>query len=219
MKVYGPELEKEYAVVGFGGKKTPSIDDVEGKWLAKAMAATSNNLLPELLKEKTAQEFLSYATGRQNIAFTDLKLMLLNQYNPIMLLVEWLFSIFFDSARAPSERLKMTTNTFDSKERDLVPKAPSGDSVIKAGQSMYDNFVWAIVHKEEMKFLHDDQYDLSLTFTKDHAKLPVWATVMSESPTTTEQLLTPELIKAIEVAGDYFCYLVVTDQPLDKPTK
>ena len=218
IKVYGPELEKEYAVVGFSGRKTPSIDDVQGEGLAKAMAATAD-IPPEILKEKTAQEFLSYATGRQNVAFTDLRIMLLKRYNPMTLLVEWLFSFFFESARTPSERLEMTTYTFDGKEKDLVPKAPFGDGSLKAGQSTYDNFVWAIVHKEEMKYLRDDRYDISLTFTKDHAKLPAWATVMSESSEITEQLLTPDLFKAIEAAGDCFSHLIVTDQPLDKPVK
>ena len=219
MRTYGPELEKEYAVVGFSGKKTPSIDDVQSDGLLKAMAAASNTAPPDLLKEKTAQEFLSYASGRQNVAFTDFKILLLKRYNPMTLLVEWLLSFFFESQRAPSERIELTTYTFDGREKDLVPKAPFGDGTVKAGNSTYDGFVWAVVHKEEMKYLRDDRYDLSLTFTKDHAKLPPWATVMSESSEITEQFLTPDLLKAIEKAGDSFSHLIVSDQPLDKPNK
>ncbi|CRK08037.1 hypothetical protein BN1708_009792 [Verticillium longisporum] len=33
----------------------------------------------------------------------------------------------------------------------------------------------------------------------------------------TEQLLTPEIIQAVELAGDAFDYLIVSDQPIDKP--
>ena len=68
-----------------------------------------------------------------------------------------------------------------------------------------------------MKRLRDDRYDLSLTTTRDHAKLPVWTTVMSESAEVTESLLTPELVKAISDAGDAFEALIVTDQPVDQP--
>ena len=219
MGIYGPELVKEYSVVGFNEKSTPSIDDVQGEGLAKAVAAAADNASPDLLKEKTAQEFLSYATGRQNVAFTDLRIMLLKRYNPLTLLVEWLLSFFFDSARTPSERLEMTTYAFDGKEKDLVPKSPFSDGAVKASPSTYDGFVWAVIHKEEMKFLRDDRYDLSLTFTKDHTRLPAWATVMSESSEITEQLLTSDLIKAISAAGDHFSHLIITDQPLDKPAK
>jgi hypothetical protein len=42
---------------------------------------------------------------------------------------------------------------------------------------------------------------------------------MSESAEITETLLTPELIQAIEQAGNDFEFLIVTDQPIDKPTK
>lgn len=42
---------------------------------------------------------------------------------------------------------------------------------------------------------------------------------MTESAEITDKLLTPELIKAIEQAGDDFEYLIVTDQPVDKPKK
>ncbi|KAG7111724.1 UPF0674 endoplasmic reticulum membrane protein C2G5.01 like [Verticillium longisporum] len=87
----------------------------------------------------------------------------------------------------------------------------------KDSKSSYDGFVWAIVAKGRMKQLRDERYDLSITFTKDHSKLPNWATVMTESAEITEQLLTPEIIQAVELAGDAFDYLIVSDQPIDKP--
>jgi hypothetical protein len=42
---------------------------------------------------------------------------------------------------------------------------------------------------------------------------------MSENAEITETLLTPELIKAIEDCGDLFDALVISDQPLERPTK
>ena len=89
----------------------------------------------------------------------------------------------------------------------------------KVPNSSFDGFVWAIVHKDMMKRLREDRYDLSLTSSKDHPKLPIWVTVMSENAEITETLLTPELIKAINDAGDNFEALVVTDQPMDQPKK
>jgi hypothetical protein len=71
-----------------------------------------------------------------------------------------------------------------------------------------------------MKRLRDDRYDISLTTTKDHPKLPAWATVMSEANEITETLLTPDLIKAVHEAGDdAFEALIITDQPQDRPNK
>jgi len=70
-----------------------------------------------------------------------------------------------------------------------------------------------------LRRLREDRYDLSLTQTKDHPKLPEWTTVMSENAEITESMLTTELIKAIQDAGDLFDALVVSDQPVEKPTK
>lgn len=68
-----------------------------------------------------------------------------------------------------------------------------------------------------MKQLRQERYDLSLTSTKDHAKLPQWATIMSESAEVTEAMLTPELIKVITDAGEDLESLIISDQPIDAP--
>lgn len=217
IRAHGTALEKEYAVVGFGGRKAPAADGQQTSAVADALAL--DKIPQTLLKEKTAQEFVTYATGRQNVAFVDIKLTLYKRYNPAVLLVEWIMSFFLDSVRPPTERMEATAYAFDGKERDLVPKQKGQEQEIRVPQSSYDNFVWAVVHKEAMRNLRDDRYDISLTTTKDHAKLPAWATTMSENAEITDFFLTPELIKAIETAGDAFEYLVVTDQPLDKPLK
>ncbi len=223
IRAHAPVLEKEYALVGFGGRKEPTVDLQSSDQLNPV---TSDDLVipEELLKEKTAQEFITYATGRQNVAFTDFTVTLYKRYNPGTLLIEFLLSFIFDSMKAPAEKMDATSYLFDGREKELVPaktqqQLEAIESQAKSKNSTYDQFVFAVVHKDMMRSIREDRYDISLTSTKDHAGLPIWATTMSESAAITDALLTPELIKAIENAGDAFEYLVVTDQPLDKPTK
>ena len=222
---HAPALEKEFAVVGFGGRKAPSVDDVQSSGLANALSSNDLVIPQELLKEKTAQEYVTYATGRQNIAFVDVTLSLFKRYNPLYLMGEYVLSFFFDSIATPTERMEATAYAFDGKEKELVPVpgGKQGQEIIesrgKGSSSTYDGFVWAVVNKDVMRRLRDDRYDVSLTSTKDHPKLSSWATVMSESAEVSEVLITPDLIKAVEAAGDALEYLIVSDQPLDKPTK
>ena len=219
-----PLLEKEYALVGFGGRREPTADDVQASGLSKSLASDNLKIPEELYKEKTAQEFVTYATGRENVAFTDVKVTLFKRYNPATLFVEFILSFIFDTIRAPAERMDATTYVFDGREKDLVPgksqqQLDAIETQAKSKSSTYDPFVFAIVHKDLMRIIREDRYDISLTSTKDHASLPVWATTMSESAAITDQLLTPELVKAVQKAGDAFEYLLVTDQPIDKPAK
>ena len=218
MRAHAPELEKEYSTVGFITRKTTSVDEREGSGLAKAMASEDVVIPQTLLKEKTASEFHTYATGRQNVAFMDIRVKLFKRYNPMTLFIEYIFSFLFDSAQPPAERMEATAYTFDGKEKELIPK-PKDGSEIKGTGSSYESFVFAIVHKDMMRTLREDRYDISLTSTKDNEKLPIWATSMSEAAEITQHMVTSELAKAIEQAGDAFEYLIISDQPLDKPTK
>ncbi|KAI5465697.1 hypothetical protein BGZ63DRAFT_374275 [Mariannaea sp. PMI_226] len=196
-------LKSEYALVGFAG--VPTMD---------------SDVKPDtLLKEKSLFEFATYGTGRQNTAFTDFKLTLTKKFNPIVNVFETLLGYFVDSVPVPCDVLEATTYTFDGKESLTVPTMPgTAELRAKDPKSTYDSFVWAIVNKSDMQRAREDRYDLSLTFTKDNSKLPAWATVMTESAEITEALLTTELADAIKSAGDLFEYLIVTDQPIDKPT-
>lgn len=204
INVYAPALEKEFSHVGFSGpRKAPGAQDFE-----------------KLLKEKSPKDFTTYATGRQNVAFVDVNLTLTPRYSPVTVLVEYGLSLFFDSIPAPQERIDAILYPFDGKENLTVPgQLPGAHELRKDVKSTYDSFVWAVVNKDNMKQLRDDRYDVSLTSTKDHSRLPSWATVMSEGAEITEFLLTPELVQAIETAGDVFEYLIITDQPIDRPTK
>ncbi|KAL8910290.1 MAG: hypothetical protein Q9171_004413 [Xanthocarpia ochracea] len=207
---HAPSLDREFASVGFDKRK--GLADYGGDFSG-------------LLKEKTAQEYVTYATGRQNVAFVDLKVKLFKRYNPLTLVLEVVLSFLFETIRSPKEVMEATIYAFDGKEKDLVPvtsraELDTKDSRFKGlPSSGYDACVWAIVHKEQMKGLRDERYDVSLTATKDHKNLPQWASVMSESAEVTEALLTKDLVEAVEKAGDAFEYLIVTDQPVDKPSK
>jgi hypothetical protein len=218
ISAHAPILQQEFALVGFGGRRNPTVDEIESEGLVKSLANDSLELPEELLKEKSLQEFTSYATGRQNIAFLDLSLNLHKRYSPLTMLFEFAFSLFFESMSAPSERMEAILVPFDGREALSVPgQAPGAHELRKDTKSTYDGFVWAVVNKDTMKHLRDDRYDVSITTTKDSPKLPNWATVMSESAEVTEMLLTPELIKAIETAGELLQHLIITDQPIDQP--
>ena len=221
---HAPALEKEYALVGFGGKKAPTGDDEEVSDLIKSLKSGGSSIPPELLKEKSAQEYITYASGRQNVGFTDFKVTLFKRYNPATLVLEFILSSIFDMLKAPAERMEATSYAFDGRENELVPahskeQQQAIEAQGKSKSSVYDPFVFAVVHKDMMRTIRDDRYDVSLTSTKEHARLPFWATSMSESAEITEKLITPDLSRALESAGDTFEYLLVTDQPIDKPLK
>ncbi|KAF3770520.1 DUF1682-domain-containing protein [Cryphonectria parasitica EP155] len=207
IRAHSKILASEFALVGFGDKAGPA---------SEGDADLTN---PDLaLREKSLFEFATYATGRQNVAFLDAKLTLIRRFNPLMSVAEAGLSLFIDSFNMPQDLVEVTIYPFDGKENLLVPGVPGmAELRNKDAKSSYDGFVWAIVNKDRMKQVRDERFDVSLTFTKDHNKLPVWSTVMSESAEITNVLLTNELAKAVESAGELFDYLIVSDQPEDKP--
>lgn len=207
IKAHSKILASEFALVGFGDKADP-IGEGEAD-LAEPEKA---------LQEKSLFEFATYASGRQNIAFMDAKLTLIRRFNPLMSIAEAGLSLFFDSFSTPQDTLEVTVYPFDGKENMLVPGVP-GTAELRSrdAKSQYDGFVWALVNKDRMKQVREERFDVSLTFTKDSNKLPVWSTVMSESAEITNVLLTNELAKAVESAGELLDYLVVSDQPVDRP--
>ncbi|RYN26098.1 hypothetical protein AA0113_g3045 [Alternaria arborescens] len=200
MKAHAPVLSQEFAQVGHTRPSGEGeVTDVDS-----------------LLKEKKADEYQTYATGRQNVAFVDFKLTFYKRFNPFAWFGESVLPLFFESFPPPSERLEATAYVFDGRETKFAPSYGQGESK-KVTNSTFDGFVFAIVHKDIMKRMREERYDLSLTTTRDHAKLPVWTTVMSESAEVTDMLLTPELIKAVSDAGDNFEAIIVSDQPINAP--
>jgi len=217
IRAHGPTLSSEFAVVGFGGVPASAGDQSDDELLAAL--ATANQLDPDaLLKERSLFEFASYATGRQNVAFVDVRLTLVKRFNPFLTAIEWVAGFMWESWGTPEDTAAAVLYPFDGKEKDTVPGLPGAVELrTKDLKSGFDNFVWALVNKDRMMQLREDRYDVSITYTKDHPKLPAWLTVMSESAEITDALLTPELIKAAEQAGELLDYLIVSDQPLEKP--
>lgn len=217
MSAHVSALESEFASVGFSGRRGISVSKVEHEGLAQAVEKSGGN--EKVLKEKSKDVFMSYASGRQNVAFVDLKIQLLKRYNPFSLIAETGLSFFFDSMPAPVEKVELTAYAFDGKEKDLIPRVPGQEATPSKGRdSSYDGFVFAIVHKDAMKRLRDERYDLSLTTTKDHPKLPTWASVMSENAEITETMLTKDLCDAVQKVGmDGLESLIVSDMPEDAP--
>jgi hypothetical protein len=207
---YLPMLDSEYASIGFDTRKNARVADAKQEGLA---LSGSTEVPEDMLKEKSKSEYIAYCTGRQNVAWLDIKITLYKRYNPLAWFGETAMAFFSDSMPDPCERVEATAYSFDGKEKTLLP------SVAGSKDSTYDGFVFAVVHKDKMRSLRDERYDISLTTTKDHPKLPNWATVMSESAEVTEAMLTPELIKAVTDAGEDLEALIITDQPIDAPKK
>ncbi|KAF2223953.1 DUF1682 domain protein [Elsinoe ampelina] len=202
ISAHATTLRNEFAVVGFG-RRAQESDAV---------------LDPDtLVKEKSKDLYLSYATGRQNIAFADIKFTLAKRYNPLSRYAESAIAFFFESFPATTEKVEVIAYSFDGREADVVPRVPGQQAPEVKGKSTFEGFIWAVTHKDAMKRLRDERYDLSLTITKENAKLPNWATVMSESAEITDLLLTKDLVKAIDDFGEGFESIIITDLPDEAP--
>lgn len=201
IRAHAPILRSEFSSVGFNGVPCNPDDEDDGS---------------SLIREKSLFQYETYATGRANVAFADINITLTKRFNPILTLIETVLGTFLDTARVPRDAVDATVYPFDGREAKIVPSIAGSE--VKVAKSTFDGFVWAIVHKERMQRLRDDRYDASLTVTKDNPKLPSWLAVMTENAEITNTFLTPELIDAVTKAGDNFEFLIITDQPIDKPT-
>lgn len=217
IRAHAATLASEFSLVGFN-RVSSSLADKTGDELVQALADSNVQKGDALLKEKSLFEFATYATGRANVAFVDVKLTLNKRFNPFLTISENVLGFMFDSMAAEGDKMEAIMYPFDGREGSLVPALPGAAELrAKDSKSTYDGFVWALVNKNSMKQVRDDRYDVSLTFTKDNNRLPVWLTVMSESAEITDTMLTPELVKAAESAGDLLEYLIISDQPTEKP--
>lgn len=128
--------------------------------------------------------------------------------NPVAWIGESLISFLFDSLPPPGDNAVITISPFDGQD---AGKQGGGFN------SKFDNFVWALVNKRDMKRWRDERYDLSLTTTKDWEGLPDWLAVMSESKEIGDTVLFKELKDAVIDCQNVLEYLIVTDQPTEKP--
>ncbi|KAI5300201.1 hypothetical protein KEM56_002650 [Ascosphaera pollenicola] len=195
-----PILQDEYALVGYGRSRRTQPARLS------AQEIEQGNIPSIVLKESAANNFSMYATGRQNVAFLDIDIVTTKWYNPFIQICNFVLSYVFESVERPMERALLVAYAFDGREKELVPALQPDKEEIerkaKKESSVYDGFVFAIVHKNAMRKLREERYDISLTQTKDSDKLPQWATVMSESAEITDALLTKDLVQAVEEAGE-----------------
>ncbi|KAF3927703.1 hypothetical protein ABW21_db0204465 [Orbilia brochopaga] len=198
-----PLLQREYARVGFQRTLT-TTEDVKDAVAAGKYVGNEK----DLIREENSQEFVHYSSGRMNVLTTVFDIKLKGRGNPFLWAFEVITAFFLDSVEAPSDTVTITSYAAD------------GADASKTGghNSKFDGFVWGVVNKKAMAKHREARYDVSLTKTVDTNKLPAWLTVMTESAEITDLLLTKDLIAAIEAYGPSFQYLLITDQPADKPT-
>lgn len=101
MSVHAPVLAREFALVGFPHDNRPNTIPSGAEEAPKGAVATLEGV--PLIKENSPVEFISYASGRQNVAFAYITLKLLPRNNPIMLLGEKIGSFIFESIPVPQE--------------------------------------------------------------------------------------------------------------------
>lgn len=140
--------------------------------------------------------YVTYATGRQNIDSFSGIFKLKGRQNLISLSIEYILGFFFSLAM-PSDAVEITIT-------------PNKNAPI-------NNFVFAIVNKEIMKRAREGNYSLSLTKTTDSAKLPVYLVFMSENPEVTDAFFTPELAEAVQTSQNILDSLIFSDQGKNRP--
>lgn len=216
-----PILDKEFTLVGFGAKP-PSAASVQAEGLGHALEGALD--ANELSKEMSVGEYKTYASGRQNIVALDMTLKLHKRNNPIQTWGEMIVGSIFESMGSPEETVNTTIYPFDGRESEMMLALADGKDAEETARRMksnsaFDGFVWALVHKDQMKRLRDERYDISLTVTRDSEKIPPHLVTMSEAAELNDLLLKPDLVKLVADLGDRFRYLLISDLPVDKPAK
>lgn len=146
----------------------------------------------------SAQSYTSYATGRVNVKGLVSRFTLIARQNFFLYLAELAMSFFFESIETPSDQVEVVLNFIDAEK--------------------LNKFIFAVVNKDGMSKARENNYYLSLTKTTESSKLPLQFVFMSESTELNENLVTPELLAALEKSSGILDYLAVTDLPADKPT-
>lgn len=152
----------------------------------------------QLYIKDSAENYSSYATGRENISRVNIDFKLRPRHNIFVWILEGIMSYFTSIVQKPIDKV---------------------DIVIHPSAS-YDNFISAVVSKVGMDDYRKFNYFLSLTKTADSSKLPESFVFMSEGNEFQDKLLTPDLEKSLDVeAGSFIRYIAFTDQPTERPEK
>ncbi|KAF9485337.1 DUF1682-domain-containing protein [Pholiota conissans] len=147
-------------------------------------------------------DIFNFSTGRRNIASLHTIFTLRPRHD----FVQWAFQVgrtFVDLQYRPLDDIQL-------------------DFKLASG-ALNDNFVWAVVAKDELLSVTDNRWDLTFPRTTENPALPSTLVVMSEFADVTENLLKPlGNFSLLKVLSDpkilpYFRSLSITDQPRDRP--
>lgn len=172
--IYGalvPMFREQFAQVGFGGDEPP-------------------------IRPRGPNKFTTYLTGRENIAFVDVQLVLTPRQDPFAFLARLTDDMIFSTATEPvCDRILL----------DIVPQEgkPFGD------------IVFGIVDKLRMRKLRETRYDLQFTRTSEAKPLPPSHIFMTESAEVVPLLVGSEdqLPAHLELVE----YFILTDMPRSQP--
>ncbi|KAJ7638833.1 hypothetical protein FB45DRAFT_903981 [Roridomyces roridus] len=146
-------------------------------------------------------DFVNFSTGRRNIA----SLHTIFAMKPRHDLLQYCFQLgrtFIDLHYRPQDDLQL--------DFKLSPDALAHD------------FVWAVVSKDELRWVKDNRWDLTFTKTSEHSGVASKFSVMSEFADVTDGVLKAyPLAKLLEnpKIAPYFRSLSITDQPRERPAK
>jgi hypothetical protein len=114
---YLPMLDGEFASIGFDHRKQARVSDAKEGGLSEALAG-STEVPEDMLKEKSKSEYIAYCTGRQNVAWLDIKITLYKRYNPLAWFGETAMAFFSDSMPDPVERVEATAYCYRAQGQD-----------------------------------------------------------------------------------------------------
>ncbi|PPQ77766.1 hypothetical protein CVT25_011201 [Psilocybe cyanescens] len=147
-------------------------------------------------------DFFNFSTGRRNVA----SLHTIFTFRPRHDFFQWAFQTgrtLVDLHYRPIDDIQL--------DFKLAPGA------------LADNFVWAVVAKDELMSVKNNRWDLTFPRSSENPTLPPSFVVMTEWADVTENLLKPignfSLLTALQDPKilPYFRSLSITDQPRERP--
>lgn len=151
-----------------------------------------------LYVKDSAENYSSYATGRENVSRVDIAVKLVPRQNAFLWIMESLFGYFTASVQPPQDRVDIVIHPY----------------------AQYENFVTAISSKLGMGDFRKFNYYLSLTRTVDSDELPPLFVFMSEVKEIQEKTFTQRLQQALTAdMASFVRFVAFTDQPVERPTE
>ncbi|WOO81359.1 UPF0674 endoplasmic reticulum membrane protein [Vanrija pseudolonga] len=150
---------------------------------------------------------LLYATGRRNVLALHATLTLLPYHDIITLVYEFAWSIIEPTA--------------DISEGFTFGLTLGRGAAGLQGEGLG---VWALVNKNSLKKVKEQRYDLSFPRLHESAAVPVTHTVFAEHSDVNDVVFKTANVGVTEVladpvAADILKYLIITDQPSERPMR